>query len=65
MRIYRYGSTIAVMLSNKVKYNNVVLAAYVVFVNVITCTSRMLKKTIENFLPEISSRHSAPQFLEE
>ena len=62
MRIYRYGSTIAVMLSNKVKYNNVVLAAYVVFVN---CTSRMLKKTIENFLPEISSRHSAPQFLEE
>ena len=63
MRIYRYGSTIAVMLSNKVKYNNVVLAAYVVFVNV--CTSRMLKKTIENFLPEISSRHSAPQFLEE
>ena len=34
MRIYRYGSTIAVMLSNKVKYNNVVLAAYVVFVNV-------------------------------
>ena len=62
MRIYRYGSTIAVMLSNKVKYNNVVLAAYVVFVN---STSRMLKKTMENFLPEISSRHSAPQFLEE